>query len=515
MPLPTKLLEQGVRDMVRICDGRMSGTAYGTVVLHVAPEAAAGGPLALVRTGDVISLDVEARRIDVEVPDDELARRTPDAATVAGFADPRRGWERLYVDHVLQADTGADLDFLVGSPRTPARWPRCCGSAPPAGVPLTFRSGGTSLSGQAATDGVLVDTRRTSAPSRCSTTAPASASSPAPRSAQVNARLARYGRKLGPDPASESPARSAAWSPTTPAAWPAAPSQHLPHARVGRPGAAERHGDRHRRPDADERLRRSSRTSTRAGSAARPRPRRPSVGRAHRSSSPSRTPWATASTPSSTTTGPSTSSPTWSSAARARSAFVAEATFRTVPVHPGTPPPGCWSSTTSRGHRLAARAGRGRLRHDRAAGRHQPAGGPGRPERRRPARARRVRPRRAAGRVPGADRGGARRPRSPPPTLVRRLPAARRPVLSTDAGGAGRAVAHPQGPLHRGRRRPALRHDRAAGGHRGPGRPAAGRPARRSPSCSTGTATTSSVIFGHAKDGNIHFMLNEDFDRPS
>jgi dihydroxyacid dehydratase/phosphogluconate dehydratase len=115
MPLPTKLLEQGVRDMVRICDGRMSGTAYGTVVLHVAPEAAAGGPLALVRTGDVIALDVAARRIDVEVPADEFARRTPDAATVAGFADPKRGWERLYVDHVLQADTGADLDFLVGS----------------------------------------------------------------------------------------------------------------------------------------------------------------------------------------------------------------------------------------------------------------------------------------------------------------------------------------------------------------------------------------------------------------
>jgi dihydroxy-acid dehydratase len=115
MPLPTKLLEQGVRDMVRVCDGRMSGTAYGTVVLHVAPEAAAGGPLGLVRTGDVISLDVEARRIDLEIPDDELARRTPDAATIAGFADPKRGWERLYVDHVLQADTGADLDFLVGS----------------------------------------------------------------------------------------------------------------------------------------------------------------------------------------------------------------------------------------------------------------------------------------------------------------------------------------------------------------------------------------------------------------
>ena len=115
MPLPKKLLEQGVRDMVRVCDGRMSGTAYGTVVLHVAPEAAAGGPLALVRTGDVVTLDVAARRIDVEVPDDDLARRRPSEATAAGFADPGRGWERLYVDHVLQADTGADLDFLVGS----------------------------------------------------------------------------------------------------------------------------------------------------------------------------------------------------------------------------------------------------------------------------------------------------------------------------------------------------------------------------------------------------------------
>jgi dihydroxy-acid dehydratase len=115
MPLPKKLLEQGVRDMVRVCDGRMSGTAYGTVVLHVAPEAAAGGPLALVRTGDVISLDVGARRIEVEVPDGELSRRTPDEATVAGFANPQRGWERLYVDHVQQADTGADLDFLVGA----------------------------------------------------------------------------------------------------------------------------------------------------------------------------------------------------------------------------------------------------------------------------------------------------------------------------------------------------------------------------------------------------------------
>jgi dihydroxy-acid dehydratase len=115
MPLPKKLLEKGVRDMVRICDGRMSGTAYGTVVLHVTPEAAAGGPLGLVRTGDWIILDVRGRRLDLDVPADELATRVPNAATVEGFANPRRGWERLYVDHVMQADTGADLDFLVGS----------------------------------------------------------------------------------------------------------------------------------------------------------------------------------------------------------------------------------------------------------------------------------------------------------------------------------------------------------------------------------------------------------------
>ena len=115
LPLPPKLLAQGVRDMVRICDGRMSGTAYGTVVLHVAPEAAAGGPLGLVRTGDIIVLDVEKRTLDVEVPAEELAARQPSAQTVAGFAAPTRGWERLYVDTVGQANTGADLDFLVGS----------------------------------------------------------------------------------------------------------------------------------------------------------------------------------------------------------------------------------------------------------------------------------------------------------------------------------------------------------------------------------------------------------------
>jgi dihydroxy-acid dehydratase len=115
MPLPRKLLEAGVRDMVRISDARMSGTAYGTVVLHVAPEAAAGGPLGLVRTGDFIELDVEARRLHLDVPDGELAARSQSAETVAAFAAPTRGWAKLYVDHVMQADTGADLDFLVGS----------------------------------------------------------------------------------------------------------------------------------------------------------------------------------------------------------------------------------------------------------------------------------------------------------------------------------------------------------------------------------------------------------------
>ncbi len=115
MPIPKKLLALGIRDMVRICDGRMSGTAYGTVVLHVSPEAAAGGPLGLVRTGDYIALDVPGRSLTLEVSDEELASRRPSAAMQDAFATPRRGWEHLYVQHVLQADSGADLDFLRGS----------------------------------------------------------------------------------------------------------------------------------------------------------------------------------------------------------------------------------------------------------------------------------------------------------------------------------------------------------------------------------------------------------------
>jgi L-arabonate dehydrase len=112
MPLPKKLLRKGVTDMVRVSDARMSGTAYGTVVLHVSPEAAAGGTLALVKTGDVIELDVAGRRLNLEVSVEELARRR--AAWRPPQLPMERGYYRLYVEHVLQADRGADLDFLVG-----------------------------------------------------------------------------------------------------------------------------------------------------------------------------------------------------------------------------------------------------------------------------------------------------------------------------------------------------------------------------------------------------------------
>jgi dihydroxy-acid dehydratase len=112
MPLPAKLLKKGVSDMVRISDARMSGTAYGTVVLHTAPEAAVGGPLALVRDGDVIELDVAGRRLHLDVPEADLAERRrrwqPPALAMES------GYQRLYVERVLQADRGCDLDFLVG-----------------------------------------------------------------------------------------------------------------------------------------------------------------------------------------------------------------------------------------------------------------------------------------------------------------------------------------------------------------------------------------------------------------
>ena len=112
LELPRKLLQRGVRDIVRISDARMSGTAYGTVVLHVAPEAAVGGPLALIQTGDIIELDVPARRLHHFVPDEEMTARR------ARWTPPKpkhdSGYGRLYIDHVLQANQGADFDFLVG-----------------------------------------------------------------------------------------------------------------------------------------------------------------------------------------------------------------------------------------------------------------------------------------------------------------------------------------------------------------------------------------------------------------
>ena len=117
MPLPSKLLQRGVTDMVRISDARMSGTAFGTVVLHTAPEAAAGGTLALVQDGDMIELDVGMRRLELDVPEDELARRRARWSPPEPATD--RGYCRLYVDHVLQADRGVDFDFLVGGSGAP------------------------------------------------------------------------------------------------------------------------------------------------------------------------------------------------------------------------------------------------------------------------------------------------------------------------------------------------------------------------------------------------------------
>jgi dihydroxy-acid dehydratase len=112
MPLPPKLLARGITDLVRISDARMSGTAYGTVVLHVSPESAAGGTLAVVQNGDEIELDIDTRKLDLRVSDDELNRRK--AAWKPAPDTWKGGYQRLYIDHVLQADQGADLDFLVG-----------------------------------------------------------------------------------------------------------------------------------------------------------------------------------------------------------------------------------------------------------------------------------------------------------------------------------------------------------------------------------------------------------------
>lgn len=115
MKIPGKLISEGVTDMVRVCDGRMSGTAYGTVILHVSPESAAGGPLARIKSGDIIELDVAARTINVRLSDEELMSRSTSQAASNSYANPDRGWQRMYIDHVNQAHQGADLDFLVGS----------------------------------------------------------------------------------------------------------------------------------------------------------------------------------------------------------------------------------------------------------------------------------------------------------------------------------------------------------------------------------------------------------------
>jgi len=112
-PLPAKILKQGVTDMIRISDGRMSGTAYGAVVLHVSPESGIGGPLGLVQNGDMIELDVQGRRLHLDVSDDELEKRR--AAFKPKIADADRGYAQLYVNHVQQANDGCDFDFLVGS----------------------------------------------------------------------------------------------------------------------------------------------------------------------------------------------------------------------------------------------------------------------------------------------------------------------------------------------------------------------------------------------------------------
>jgi dihydroxy-acid dehydratase len=114
LPIPARLARSGVTDMVRISDARMSGTAYGTIVLHVTPEAAAGGPLGLARSGDRIRLSVKSRTLDLLVEPGELARRR---ATAPAWTSPERGYRRLFLDHVLQADAGCDFDFLRGGRR--------------------------------------------------------------------------------------------------------------------------------------------------------------------------------------------------------------------------------------------------------------------------------------------------------------------------------------------------------------------------------------------------------------
>ena len=114
LPVPARLLREGVDDIVRLSDARMSGTGFGTVVLHVSPESAAGGPLALVQEGDPIVLDADAGVLDLDVPPAELERRR--AALVPRAPHYRRGYGALYLERVLQADQGCDFDFLRAAP---------------------------------------------------------------------------------------------------------------------------------------------------------------------------------------------------------------------------------------------------------------------------------------------------------------------------------------------------------------------------------------------------------------
>ena len=112
LPIPRQLAEQGVKDMVRISDARMSGTAYGTIILHVTPDAAAGGPLALVRTGDRNRISVEQRRLDLLVDEKELNKRRDAMVGESQEPGPQRGYHKLYQSSILQADEGCDFDFL-------------------------------------------------------------------------------------------------------------------------------------------------------------------------------------------------------------------------------------------------------------------------------------------------------------------------------------------------------------------------------------------------------------------
>jgi len=137
LPIPMKLARQGVKDMVRISDARMSGTAYGTIVLHVTPEAAVGGPLALVESGDRIRLDVPGRRLELLIEDAELERRRARLGAI-GPEIPERGYRRLYLETVEQADQGCDFSFLVRPEKSDSDGDFAAGSRASEKLPLAF-----------------------------------------------------------------------------------------------------------------------------------------------------------------------------------------------------------------------------------------------------------------------------------------------------------------------------------------------------------------------------------------